>query len=256
MNEAFDVKGKVIVVTGAAGGIGSAMVLELSESGAKLAITGRRADKLQELAAQCKNECLVVPGDLSSLDEINRIVSEIKNHYGTIDVLLNCAGANVRKPFLEVLPEDYDKVMDVNVKATYFFAQAAAKVMAENKHGKIINFASMNTYISLSTVSIYAASKGAVGQLTKAMAVDLARYGIQVNAIAPGFIQTPFNELLWGNPEKNAWVAERTLQKRFGVPEDLTGTIHFLCSSASDFITGQTIPVDGGFLAGQDTLFG
>ena len=127
--------------------------------------------------------------------------------------------------------------------------------MANNRKGKIINIASLNSFIALNTVSVYADSKGAVSQMTKAMAVDLAKYNIQVNPIAPGFIKTSFNKLLWGNKEKSSWIIERTLANRFGEPDDLVGALHFLSSEASDFITGQIIIIGGGFLAGSDTLF-
>ena len=256
MNKAFDISGKVIVLTGATGGIGSAIVKEMAQSGTRLVLVSRNEEKMHKLADEAGGDSLCLSCDITDLDAAQKVADTIGEKYGRVDALLNCAGCNTRKPFLEMLPEDYDRVMGLNVRACYFFSQMIGKIMARQNYGKIVNFASLNTYISLSTVSVYAASKGAVGQLTKAMAVDLAKYNIQVNAIAPGFIKTQFYELLWGNPEKNAWIEERTLCKRFGVPEDLTGTVHFLCSEASDFITGQIIPVDGGFLAGQDTLFG
>ncbi len=256
MNEAFDISGKAIVLTGATGGIGSAIVKEMAQNGACLVLVSRNEEKMNKLAEEAGGDILCLPCDITDLETAQKTVNTIEEKYEKVDALLNCAGCNTRKPFLEMLPEDYDRVMGLNARACFFFSQMIGKIMARQNYGKIINFASLNTYISLSTVSVYAASKGAVGQLTKAMAVDLAKYNIQVNAIAPGFIKTQFNELLWGNPAKNAWIEERTLCKRFGVPEDLTGTVHFLCSSASDFITGQIIPVDGGFLAGQDTLFG
>lgn len=257
MNEQFDIKNKNIVITGACGGIGKCIVKSMAQNGANLVLIGRNMEKLQTLKSELADtKTTLVSADLSKIEDVNRCVSEIEEKVGTVDVLINSAGTNIRKHFLEVEPEDYDTVMDLNAKGLYFLSQGIAKLMAKENKGKIINIASLNTFIALSTVSIYAASKGAVGQMTKAMAVDLARYNIQVNAVAPGFIQTPFNELLWGNPEKNAWISERTLAKRFGVPEDLTGTVQFLASKASDFMTGQVLLVDGGFLTGADTLFG
>jgi len=257
MNGQFDIQGKHIVITGACGGIGKCVVKSLAENDAELVLIGRNMAKLEALQQELAGvKTHLISADLSKIEDVNRCVAEIEEKVGTVDVLINSAGTNIRKHFLEVKPEDYDTVMDLNAKGLYFISQGIAKLMAKANKGKIINIASLNTFIALSTVSIYAASKGAVGQMTKAMAVDLARYNIQVNAVAPGFIQTPFNELLWGNPEKNAWISERTLAKRFGVPEDLTGTVQFLASQASDFMTGQVLLVDGGFLTGADTLFG
>jgi len=257
MNGQFDIQGKNIVITGACGGIGKCVVKSLAANGANLVLIGRNMAKLEALREELPGvQTTLISADLSRIEEVSRCVAEIEAAVGTVDVLINSAGTNIRKHFLDVQPEDYDTVMDLNAKGLYFISQGVARLMAKENKGKIINIASLNTFIALSTVSIYAASKGAVGQMTKAMAVDLARYNIQVNAVAPGFIQTPFNELLWGNPEKNAWISERTLAKRFGVPEDLTGTVQFLASQASDFMTGQVLLVDGGFLTGADTLFG
>lgn len=257
MKNQFDLTNKTVVITGATGGIGKGITLSMAEAGAKLVLLARNESKLAELKRELSDvEVLTIPADISKLEEIERACKIIAEQCGVVDVLINSAGTNIRKPFLEVAPADYDTIMDLNAKGLYFFTQGIARMMAKQNYGKIINVASLNTFIALSTVSVYAASKGAVGQMTKAMAVDLARYNIQVNAIAPGFIQTPFNELLWGNPDKNAWISERTLARRFGVPEDLTGTVQFLSSAASDFMTGQVLLVDGGFLTGADTLFG
>ena len=257
MSNLFDMKGKRVVVTGGCGGIGGGIVRAFSEAGARVAIMGRSREKLDAFAKELSGgEIFPVASDVTDLEGTARAVKTIAGQFGGIDVLVNSAGTNVRKHFLEVEPADYDLVMDVNVKGLYFISQAAGRVMAEQKSGKIINIASLNSFIALSRVSVYATSKGAVAQLTKAMAVDMARYNVQVNAVAPGFIKTPFNKLLWNDPEKSAWIAERTLLKRFGMPEDLCGTLLYLGSAASDFVTGQIVTVDGGFLTGADTLFG
>ncbi|MBS5530222.1 SDR family oxidoreductase [bacterium] len=218
---------------------------------------GRNKEKLDLLCADFPEKKIIpVALDIGNVKMVREHIRVLKDQLPHIDVLINSAGTNSRNHFLEFEEEDYDKVMEVNVKGLYFLSQEIGKIMATQKFGKIINIASLNTFISLSKVSVYAASKGAVGQLTKAMAVDMARFNVQVNAVAPGFIKTPFNELLWGDESKSRWIKERTLCKRFGVPDDLVGTIQFLSSKASDFITGQTIIVDGGFLTGTDTLFG
>jgi len=259
MTNPFSLEGKTVFTTGANGGIGKAIARGMAEAGADLLITDLDENSLQTTAEDlCKAGTRIVPVtfDINDMDAMKNAVNKAVAEFGKIDVLINSAGINIRKHFLEVAEEVYDKIMNVNVKGLYFLSQEICKHMAKRKKGKVINIASLNTFISLSTVSVYATSKGAVGQLTKAMAVDMARYGIQVNAVAPGFIKTPFNELLWGNEEKHKWVADRTLFKRFGIPEDLIGTIQYLSSEASDFVTGQIIVVDGGYLTGSDTLFG
>ncbi len=257
MNDLFEVTGKRVIVTGGCGGIGGSIVRAFAQAGAQVALMGRSQEKLNAFAAELP-DCKLFPvaAELTDLAATAGAVDAVAQRFGGIDILVNSAGTNVRKHFLEVAPEEYDRVMDVNVKGLYFISQAAGRVMAEQKSGKIIHIASLNTFIALSRVSVYAASKGAVGQLTRAMAVDMARYNVQVNAVAPGFIKTPFNKLLWNDPEKSDWIAQRTLMKRFGMPEDLNGTLLYLGSKASDFVTGQIFTVDGGFLAGADTLFG
>ncbi|MFC1694456.1 SDR family NAD(P)-dependent oxidoreductase [Candidatus Latescibacterota bacterium] len=255
----FSLEGKTVFITGANGGIGKAITLGIADAGADLVIAGRNESNLNSTAEKIREsgiKVLPVAFDITDMNSMKNAVKKAVNEFNKIDVLINSAGTNVRKHFLEFEEKDYDLVMDVNAKGLYFLTQEVCKFMAQRKKGKVINIASLNSFIALSTVSAYATSKGAVGQMTKAMAVDMAQYGIQVNAVAPGFIKTPFNELLWGNEEKNKWVADRTLFKRFGLPEDVIGSVKFLSSEESDFITGQIIVVDGGYLAGSDTLFG
>jgi NAD(P)-dependent dehydrogenase (short-subunit alcohol dehydrogenase family) len=259
MGNPFTLQGKTVFTTGANGGIGKAIARGMAEAGADLLIADMDETKLGKTAEELREagtRIVPIAFDINDLPSMKKAVDTAIAEFGNIDVLINSAGVNVRKHFLEVDENSFDKIMNVNVKGLYFLSQEICRHMAERKRGKVINIASLNTFISLSTVAVYATSKGAVGQLTKAMAVAMARYGVQVNAIAPGFIKTPFNELLWGNEEKHKWVADRTLFKRFGLPEDLVGTIQYLASAASDFVTGQIIVVDGGYLTGSDTLFG
>ena len=184
MNDQFNIQGKNIVITGACGGIGKCVVKSLAANGANLVLIGRNMAKLEALREELPDvKTTLISADLSKIEDVNRCVAEIEGAVGTVDVLINSAGTNIRKHFLDVKPEDYDTVMDLNAKGLYFISQGIARLMAKENKGKIINIASLNTFIALSTVSIYAASKGAVGQMTKAMAVDLARYNIQVNAM-------------------------------------------------------------------------
>jgi gluconate 5-dehydrogenase len=259
MANKFSLRGKTIFISGSTGGIGKAIARGLAEGGAELALADRRESPLHSIEEEISKggtRVLPVVLDITVMNSVRNAVKAAVKEFGKIDVLINCAGINVRKHFLEVEEKDYDLVMNVNAKGLYFLSQEVCKLMAQRKKGKVIHIASFVSFIALSTVSAYVASKGAVAQITKAMAVDLARYNIQVNAIAPAFIKTPFNKLIWSNKEKYDWVVERTLFRRFGLPEDLIGTTQFLSSEASDFITGQVIIVDGGFMAGTDTLFG
>lgn len=201
----FSLEGKTIFISGSTGGIGKGIAHGLAEVGAQLVLASRREEVLHSIKEKVsKSDSRVLPVilDITVMNSIKNAVEQAVKEFNKIDVLINCAGTNVRKHFLEVEEKDYDSVMDVNAKGLYFLSQEICKLMAQRKRGKVINIASLNSFIALSTVSVYAASKGAVAQITKAMAVDLARYNIQVNAIAPGFIKTPFNKLLWGNKEK------------------------------------------------------
>jgi len=259
MVDRFSLQDKTVFISGGTGGIAQAIAQGLAEAGANIVVASRRESVLNSIVERLNklgNKALPVVLDITVMDSIREAVKAAVKRFNNIDVLINCAATNIRKPFLEVEETDYDVVMNVNAKGLYFMSQEVCKSMAKKKKGKVINIASFVSFIALSKVSAYVASKGAVAQMTKAMAVDLARYNIQVNAIAPGFIKTPFNELIWGNKEKYDWVVDHTLARRFGLPEDLIGVAQFLSSEASNFMTGQIVSVDGGLMAGTDTLFG
>jgi len=259
MSDKFSLEGKTVFITGGAGGIAQGIARGIAEVGANIVIASRRESLLQEIAEEINKKgmkALPVVLDITKINSIKNATRIALKEFNKIDVLINCAGTNIREPFLETKEESYDHIMNVNAKGFYFMSQEVCKLMADRKKGKIINIASFVSYIALSRVSAYVASKGAVAQMTKAMAIDLARYNIQVNAIAPGFIKTPYNKLIWANKKKYSWVIEHTPARRFGLPEDLVGTVHFLSSAASDFVTGTIISVDGGLLSGSDTLFG
>ncbi|MDP7634120.1 MAG: SDR family oxidoreductase [Candidatus Latescibacteria bacterium] len=161
------------------------------------------------------------------------------------------AGTTIRKPIEEFTTEEYDRIMDVNFKGTYFMCQEVGKQMMARKEGKIINVASLATAIGLPKITVYSGSKGAVGQFTRSLAVEWAPYNIQVNALAPGFVATDINAKSWENVEFKDWVENRTPAGRVGKSEDMTGTAVFLASSGSNFVTGQVIYVDGGVMAGS-----
>ena len=187
--------------------------------------------------------------DMKDIDSIQGGVEATLKAYGQLDILVNNAGMNIREPFTEVTEEHYDEIVTVNQKGLYFLTQLAAKEMIPRKEGKIIHIGSINTGISLSQVSVYTSTKGAVGQLGKAHAVELGKHNIQVNGIGPGFIRTGMTKPLSEDAEFDAWVKKRTPLGRWGEPDDLAGAAVFLASDAARFVTGQILYVDGGWLA-------
>jgi len=248
----FKLTGNVALVTGASRGLGQGMAIALAEAGADVALVARTASALEETASLIRKagvKTLVIPADLSISGESSRVVNETVSHFGKVDVLLNAAGTQVRKPIFEMTEQDYDYLMSVNLKSIYFLSQSAAKEMAKRKKGKIINIASLSSFIGLSNISIYGTSKGGVASLTRQFAVELANNNVQVNAIAPGYFITELTAALFKDPERAKWVLGKIPLGRTGDAEDLKGAVVFLASAASDYVTGQTIPVDGGWLA-------
>ena len=248
----FKLTGKVAIVTGASRGLGQGMALALAEAGADVALVARNKAALEQTAAAIKKagrKALVVPADLSGAAEAGRVVQETVKGLGHVDILLNVAGTQVRKPFFEMTEQDYEYLMSVNLKALYFISQAASREMAKQSKGKIINITSLTSFIGISNISLYTASKGAVASLTRQFAVELAKHNIQCNAIGPGYFRTELTEALFQDPEKTKWVLSKIPMGRTGLPEDLAGAAVFLASAASDYITGQIVNVDGGWLS-------
>jgi 2-deoxy-D-gluconate 3-dehydrogenase len=252
--DAFRLDGRVAFVTGASRGIGKAIALALAGAGADLALSGRDEATLQPVAEEIRalgRRALPVPLDVSNLEAHAPAVDRILSELGRIDILVNNAGGNVRRESLDYLPEDWDRVLDTNLKGAFFLTQAVARHMVEHDGGKILNISSMTSYLGVPTVPAYTASKAALQQLTKMLAVEWADFNIQVNAIAPGWINTELTAPIKETP-RYQWVLNRTPAGRFGEPEELAGAAVFLCSPAADFITGQTLAIDGGILAGSD----
>lgn len=251
----FRLDGKVSIVTGASRGLGKAMVEALAGAGSDVVLMGRDQKTLAPVAEGIKKatrkKTLCVQMDVGKLDQIESAVAKVINEFGRIDVLVNNAGINVRLPSAEYTEEAWDSVTNVNLKGTFFMTQACGKVMIEQRSGKIINILSLTSAWGLPTVVAYTAAKGAFLQLTKLLAVEWAEYNIQVNGIAPGFFRTELTKAVQ-NDQRNTWVLNRCPMRRWGEPEDLAGIVVFLASSASDYITGQAIFVDGGMTVGSD----
>jgi len=249
----FRLDGKVAVVTGASRGLGKEMAFALAEAGAGLVIIGRGRDALDVLAREVQSmghRCQSVVGDVSVRGEAQRIVDEALGWKGQLDILVNNAGTIVRGPALETKEEDWDRVINLNLNGAFFMAQAAGRVMVKQRRGKIINIGSMNTAVSAKNVIPYTVSKGGIGQMTKAFAVEWGQYNIQVNCILPGYYETELTTALRKDPERVAYFQSRIPLGRWGLPMDLKGTVIFLASAASDYVTGVNLPVDGGYLAG------
>lgn len=250
----FSLGERVALVTGAGGGIGRVFAGALAEAGASVAVHDRSADYYQEAQRYLEDRGIrasYFEADLARVEECQGLIGEVTERLGRIDVLVNCAAANRRGAIAEMDEASFDFVMAVNVRAPYFLSQAVRPIMARQGGGKIINIGSINQFYGLATVSVYGLSKGALGQFTKAAAVEWAPDNIQVNCLTPGFIVTPMNEeALWGVGQTRHWILDRVPASRPGMPTDLAGALLFLASSASDFVTGQSFVVDGGFLAG------
>lgn len=248
----FKINGNVALVTGASRGLGQGMAIALAEAGADVALVARNKSALEETAAmitKAGSRALVLKADLSSSAEAKRVVKDTLDHFGQLDILLNAAGTQIRKPISDVTDQDFDYLMNVNLKAIYFLSQSAAEAMAKKHKGKIINITSLASFIGLSNISIYGASKGGVASLTRQFAVEFAKNNIQVNGIGPGYFITELTASLFSDPDRAKWVLSRIPLGRTGDAEDLKGAVVFLASPAADYITGQILNVDGGWLA-------
>lgn len=249
----FSLEGRVALVTGAGRGIGRAIAEGLAAHGAKVVCSARTQSQLEEAVAAIKAEggnALTQVMDVADLSSIKRGVEAVISHCGEIDILVNNAGIVHKALIVDMTEEQYDQVMAVNLKGLYFLSQAVAKNMIPRKYGKVINIASQNSAFALLKRSVYVSSKGGVGQLTKAQALEWAPHGIRANAICPGFVLTPMSEKTWALPKMKEWVEGHVPLGRLATPADMVGTAVFLASPASDFITGQLIYVEGGLLAG------
>jgi len=251
----FSLEGKVALVTGAGRGIGRAIAEGLASQGAKVACAARTVSELEEVAGAIEakgGEALAVELDMGEMASLEAALDAVTSQFGRLDILVNNAGTNARQNIEEVTEENYDRIMNVNLKGLYFLSQKATAWMKKVGGGKIINIGSLTTGYALAKVSVYTATKGAVGQLTKAQAVEFGKDNIQVNAICPGFVVTALTEKMWADPTMRKWGESRIPLGRLAGPEDMVGTATFLASPAADYVSGQCIYVDGGFMAGDN----
>jgi gluconate 5-dehydrogenase len=250
----FSLHGKTALVTGASGGIGRAFSLALAGAGAVVAIHGRAEDRLEETRRRIEEaggRCVPLIAELAEVEACRRLIQEAHEALGRLDVLVNNAGMNRRKPLSEFTQDDYDMIMAANLRSAFVLGQAAYPIMKAQGGGKIVHVGSITSSYGLGGVGVYGLSKSALAHLTKTMAVEWARDNIQVNCLAPGFIVTPLTETaLWGHEGRRSWLLERIPARRGGEPDDLVGCLLLLASPASNYLTGQLITVDGGFLAG------
>ncbi|MBB4087727.1 2-dehydro-3-deoxy-D-gluconate 5-dehydrogenase KduD [Sphingomonas carotinifaciens] len=250
MGNPFDLSGKVAVVTGANTGIGQAIALALAEAGADIACVGRTpAEDTVAQARALGRRAEIVSADLSTIQPVQRVVDETLEKLGGLDILVNNAGIIRRADAVDFTEEDWDAVVDTNLKSVFFLAQAAGRHMIAQGGGKIINIASMLTFQGGIRVPSYTASKAGIGGLTKLLANEWAKHGVQVNAIAPGYIATNNTAALQADTARNNAILDRIPAARWGDPADLGGAAVFLASRASDYVQGHILAVDGGWLA-------
>jgi gluconate 5-dehydrogenase len=240
----FDLGGRSALVTGSTRGLGLAAARALAEAGARVAVNGRSAGAAAEAAASIEG-AVAAPFDVTDEVAVAAGVAAL----GPVDVLVNNAGMTLRKPLLDVSVDEWRSVLDTNLTSAYLVARAVAPGMIERGSGKIVNVCSVMSELARETIAPYTAAKGGLKMLTRAMCSEWARHGIQVNAIAPGYVETDLTEPLRADAEFDAWLRRRVPAGRWGVPDDLAGALVFFASSASDYVNGQILYIDGGLTA-------
>jgi gluconate 5-dehydrogenase len=249
----FDLTGKVAIVTGTSRGLGQYMARALARAGADLVITSRDAATLQNFQSEIEalgRRVLPLALDVRDHGSIQKMSDAAAAHFGKIDILVNNAGCNVRKPAIDVTWDDWNLILETNLRGTFFVSQAVARHMIPKKYGRIINIGSVTCVVGYAGLAPYGASRGGVKQLTMALADDWGVHGITVNCLAPGWFKTAQNAVMYENQEWVEYLCDRIPLKRPGKPNDLDGAVVFLASDASEYMTAQTLLIDGGISGG------
>ena len=248
----FGLSGKVAVVTGAGRGLGHAVSLALAKYGADLVLCSRTISELEKVKAEVEalgRKALVHPVDVTRIPDVRAMVDETVKSYGHVDILVNNAGINVPQPAEDVTEEAWDRVIDTNLKACFFVAQAVGRVMIRQRAGRIINVSSQTGTVAIPLRAAYCSSKGALNLLTKVLAIEWAKHNITVNAIAPTFLETPFTQQMFASGPFRDYVLGNIPLGRLGQPRDVVGAVIYLASDASSLVTGHVLAIDGGWTA-------
>ncbi|HEY3048932.1 MAG TPA: SDR family oxidoreductase [Polaromonas sp.] len=253
MSTLFDLTGRTALITGSARGLGYAFAHGLAEAGAKVVINARNAEQVEQAVAQLRaqgHDAQGLPFDVTDEAAVGAAFESLDQQGIEVDILINNAGIQHRMLLVELELKDWQRVIDTNLTSAFIVGkQAAKRMIARGRGGKVINIGSLTSEAARATVAPYTAAKGGIKMLTRAMAAEWAEHGIQANAIGPGYMATEMNTALMENPNFDAWVKARTPARRWGRPDELAGTAIYLASSASDYVSGQIIYVDGGMLA-------
>jgi len=248
----LSLEGKKALIFGGTGGLGKSIALGFAEAGADVVPVSRRAEEVAKAAAEIRargRQALEMTADVTRRSDIQRVIDGMLKEFGRIDILVNCAGTTKRAPSLDYLDEDWDRIINLNLNGTWYACQMVGRVMRDQMYGRIINIASIGSFLSLHEVAPYCASKGAVAMLTRSLGAEWVKYNIAVNAIAPGVFETPLNRDVIHEPGRRASILSHTPMKRYGNLEEIQGVAIFLASDSASYVTAEIVCVDGGFMA-------